>query len=207
MTREELAAHDGVGSADGQIWIAVIGEVFDVTAGWKFYGPEGGYRGFAGCDGSRAFHTGDFAAGGLVESLEGLDDAAYVALDDWLRFYREEAAYAFVGTLAGGLYFDADGEPTSARADFDERARRGRLAAAAQRAREATFPACASRWSQESGGEVWCEDGRSFPRKEVSFDPSGGKRRVRCACFPDVSFSDTRELYPGCANTATRCKT
>jgi hypothetical protein len=52
---------------------------------------------------------------------------------------------------------------------------------------------------------VFCEDGVGRPRKEVTFVE--GKRRVRCACFPDDAFSDARQLYPGCANTATRCAT
>jgi hypothetical protein len=63
--------------------------------------------GFAGRDGSRAFHTGEFSDTGLVESLQGLPDDAYVALDDWLSFYHKD--YIFVGRLAGGHYYDARG--------------------------------------------------------------------------------------------------
>ena len=81
----------------------------------------------------------------------------------------------------------------------------GLRSAATSAASASTFPACGARWTQAEGGEVWCEDGRSHPRKEVRF--VGGKRRVRCACFPDPAFSDARQLYPGCANAATRCKT
>lgn len=203
VTKAQLAAHDGVAQPHRPLWIALIGEVFDVTSGARFYGPEGGYKGFAGRDGSRAFKTGEFNEEGLVETLEGLDDDAHLALDDWLSFYRKD--YTFVGRLAGGHYYGVDGTPTRAKVDFDRRVARARRDQAEQKARDAVFPACASRWSQAEGGEVWCEDGRSHPRKDVTF--VGGKERVRCACFPDVSFSDSRQLYPGCDNTATRCKT
>jgi hypothetical protein len=42
-----------------------------------------------------------------VESLEGLDDDAFLALDDWASFYRKD--YVFVGKLAGGHYYDVSG--------------------------------------------------------------------------------------------------
>ena len=82
---------------------------------------------------------------------------------------------------------------------------RARVAKAENKARATTFPACDSKWTSANGGEVWCPDGRSRPRKEVTF--SAGKEKTRCACFPDDAFSDTRRLYPGCGNTATRCST
>ena len=218
VTPEELAAR--VGDPPGSpVWLAFLGEVFDVTAGARHYGPGGGYHFFAGRDATRAFSTGDFTETGLTANLDGLSDEAMLGLEHWLRFYRNrENGYAFVGWVAGGAFYESSDDesgaatgaavpnPTNARRAFEEATRRARTARANEEARSATFPACASRWSSKSGGEVFCEDGRGRPRKEVTFSEDG-KRRARCACFPDDAFSDARQLYPGCAKTATRCAT
>lgn len=203
----ELAARDGRGDSipNSEIWLSILGEVYDVSSGARFYGPEGGYRGFAGRDATRAFHTGEFDDAGLVPNLDGLPDDACLALEEWAGFYRSAEEYPCVGVLAPGEFHDAQGAPTAAKRAFDNAVARAQRERAAVKARESVFPACASRWSAEEGGEVWCEDGRTYPRKDVSF--AAGQRRVRCACFPDASFSDARQLYPGCENTATRCKT
>ncbi len=39
----------------------MLGEVFDVTAGRRFYAPPSHYSYFSGKDGSRAFVTGEFS--------------------------------------------------------------------------------------------------------------------------------------------------
>ena len=70
----------------------------------------------------------------------------YVGLQEWAKFYHKD--YTFVGRLGGGLYYDGTGAPTRAKADFDRHAQQARSDAAAQTARDAVFPACASRWSQ-----------------------------------------------------------
>jgi hypothetical protein len=218
VTPEELAAR--IGDPPGSpVWLAFLGEVFDVTTGAVYYGPGGGYHFFAGRDATRAFSTGDFTEEGLVANLNGLSDEAMLGLENWARFYRGgENDYAFVGYVAGGEFYERERlseddaaslgdvpKPTPAKLAFEKATARARAARAKKKARETTFPACASRWSSARGGEVFCEDGVGRPRKEVTFVE--GKRRVRCACFPDDAFSDARQLYPGCANTATRCAT
>ena len=210
VTPEELATRDGSDDSDPRVWLAILGVVYDVTAGATHYAPGGAYAGLAARDASAAFHTGDFTPDGLHPSLDALEpddfEAAVATLDEWSKFYEDR--YERVGVLAPGWYRDASGAPTEKTLRVAEaRARRAdaREAHAAEAARASTFPACGARWTQAEGGEVWCEDGRSHPRKEVRF--VAGKRRVRCACFPDPAFSDARQLYPGCANAATRCKT
>ena len=80
-----------------------------------------------------------------------------------------------------------------------------RCGVAKAKASDERFPACRARWSQRTGGEVWCDEDAGYPRKELTH--VGGKPRVRCACFPDEGFSDARLLYPGCASNARRCAT
>ena len=45
-------------SSSSKLFLAIGGEVFDVSAGKKFYGKGKGYGGFVGRDASRAFVTG-----------------------------------------------------------------------------------------------------------------------------------------------------
>ena len=243
VTHSELARN--VGDPPGSpIWVSITGQVFDVSSGAKHYGPNGGYRFFAGQDATRAFHTGDFSEHGLVSSVHGLGDVAMLSLEEWAGFYRsdgdddsdEKKGYKQVGYLVGGYWYEEEagtgvsseyldtrgtgtrGEsqdsvtrvgytpiPTQNKRLFDAAVARARVAKAENKARATTFPACDSKWTSANGGEVWCPDGRSRPRKEVTF--SAGKEKTRCACFPDDAFSDTRRLYPGCGNTATRCST
>ena len=51
LTPEELAKFDGT-NENGDVYLAVIGEVYDVSTG-VFYKPGGGYEFFVGKDGSR----------------------------------------------------------------------------------------------------------------------------------------------------------
>lgn len=59
FTKEELKQYDGSVKGKGP-YLAVLGQVFDVSKGMDFYGPGGGYSFFSGIDGSRAFITGNY---------------------------------------------------------------------------------------------------------------------------------------------------
>jgi hypothetical protein len=48
-----------------------------------------------GKDASRAFVTGDFSEGGLIDDVDGLSDADLRGLDEWTKFYDRE--YSYVG--------------------------------------------------------------------------------------------------------------
>lgn len=56
MTAKQLQLYDGV--RYHKVYLAVLGTVFDVTAGASHYGPRGRYHAAAGRDASRAFSTG-----------------------------------------------------------------------------------------------------------------------------------------------------
>ncbi len=70
FTLTQLKAFTGK-EEDDPIYVALQGEVFDVSSARDFYGPEGVYGGFAGHDVTRAF---------ALNSLEDkdLDDPKYV---------------------------------------------------------------------------------------------------------------------------------
>jgi hypothetical protein len=73
--------------ADGTLLLSVLGEVFDVSAGRRFYAPPSHYAFFAGRDGSRVFVTGEFdggPAGGVpAHRVADLADAQLLQIDEW----------------------------------------------------------------------------------------------------------------------------
>ncbi|CAK7262842.1 hypothetical protein SEPCBS119000_000192 [Sporothrix epigloea] len=72
FTLEELADYDGT-DASKPIYLSVGDNVFDVSAGRKYYGPGGSYHYFAGVDASRGFVTGCFAED-RTGDLRGVED-------------------------------------------------------------------------------------------------------------------------------------
>lgn len=70
LTQNELARYDGSDPAKN-IYLAIKGEIFDVTAGRPYYGKGGGYSFFSGRDASRAYTTGCFQTH-LTHDLRGL---------------------------------------------------------------------------------------------------------------------------------------
>jgi predicted heme/steroid binding protein len=77
ITLDELKKYDGSDGSPG-LYIAVLGQVFDVSKGKDHYGPGGGYSFFAAKDGSRAFVTGEFNEAGLIDDVTGLDPESYL---------------------------------------------------------------------------------------------------------------------------------
>ncbi|KAI9221708.1 cytochrome b5-like heme/steroid binding domain-containing protein [Blastocladiella britannica] len=97
FTPEELALYNGT-DPTLPIYLAVMSDVFDVTAGRDYYGPGSGYHFFAGRDAGRAFATGCFQTH-LTPDLRGLTDAEIKSIDGWRDFYAESDKYFAVGKL------------------------------------------------------------------------------------------------------------
>ncbi|KAF9964572.1 hypothetical protein BGZ73_001821 [Actinomortierella ambigua] len=97
FTQEELAQYDGT-DPKKPIYLAIKGEVFDVTAGGGFYAKGGGYGFFSGKDASRAYATGCFDTH-LTHDLRGLPPSDLAAIDGWHRFYNDHHRYFPVGRV------------------------------------------------------------------------------------------------------------
>ena len=80
FTLEELRFYDGVQS-NGRILIAVLGQVFDVSRSFEFYGPEGPYSVFAGRDASRALGTFSVDASQFKSGHDDLADLGQSQMD------------------------------------------------------------------------------------------------------------------------------
>ena len=110
ITEDELSTKIDNGG-EGEIWLSVLGEVYDVTVGRAYYGGDSGYAIFAGRDASAAYATGDFSAEGVKKDVAELNARELVGVKDWKNFYADHEEYKKVGVLCCDFY-DEDGNPT-----------------------------------------------------------------------------------------------
>ncbi|XP_048450118.1 neuferricin-like, partial [Rhincodon typus] len=89
FTKSELSRYTGEKGSPG-LYLAILGQVFDVKKGKKHYGPGGSYSFFSGRDACRAFVSGDFTENGLVDDVSGLSPSQILSLHEWLDFYKKE---------------------------------------------------------------------------------------------------------------------
>lgn len=103
MTAAELSAYNGALSDDGvttaPLYICIKGRIYDVTAGERFYGPDGKYHLFVGKDATRAYATGCLWDHCVSSSTEGLTEKEWKEIDRWLELYETHDKYTFVGYL------------------------------------------------------------------------------------------------------------
>ncbi|XP_036975985.1 neuferricin isoform X1 [Acanthopagrus latus] len=208
LSTRELSQYDGEEGSKG-LYLAILGQVFDVHKGHKHYGPGGAYHFMAGKDASLAFITGDFTEGGLSDDVSSLSPLQMMALYDWLAFYQRD--YPSVGLLIGRFYSET-GQPTQALLQAEAALAEGQQIKAQTEAETLRFPACNSQWSADRGGRVWCSTKsggveRSWtgvPRKLFSPGSSG----VRCVCVEDPSAAEEDPnllKYDGCPPNADSC--
>lgn len=86
------------------MYLAVRGQVFDVSSGRNFYGPGGPYENFAGRDASRGLACGSFDEDMLTKDLDGpLDTLSDLGAEemDAMRGWEERFSekYLIVGRL------------------------------------------------------------------------------------------------------------
>ncbi|KAE8625109.1 hypothetical protein XENTR_v10006161 [Xenopus tropicalis] len=181
MSKEELSVYDG-GPGSSGIYLAILGQVFDVHKGSKHYGPGGSYSFFAGKDASRAYMTGDFTEKGLVDDVTELSPLQMLHLHNWLSFYQQN--YITIGKLTGRFY-DESGNPTKALEDALKVIDIGLKLKEEREEENKQFPPCNSEWSSESK-RVWCSknsggiqrDWVGVPRKMYTAGTNG----YRCVC-------------------------
>lgn len=102
FTPRELKPFNG--SSGSPVYLAVKGNVYDVTPGRMFYGPGGPYANFAGRDASRGLASGSFDEEMLTKDLDGpldelkdLDADQREALEGWEETFSGK--YQRVGRL------------------------------------------------------------------------------------------------------------
>lgn len=109
FTAAELRTHDGTpqhagGPGGGRIYLAILGDVFDVSTGARHYAAGKSYAHFAGRDASRSFATGETGGGGggadradgggLTDDLAGLGDDELRGIAGWHKFFVDHQTCA-----------------------------------------------------------------------------------------------------------------
>lgn len=92
-----LAKYDGTVESR-PIYLAIDGDVYDVTNGRATYGPGGSYHFMAGKDAARAFATGCFSTH-QTHDIRGLSEQEIQGLQHWKKFYAESKKYPKVGRV------------------------------------------------------------------------------------------------------------
>ncbi|XP_076461981.1 neuferricin-like [Babylonia areolata] len=223
FTKEELSKYTG--QSGGPVYLAVLGNVFDVTRGKKHYGPGGGYSFFSGRDGSRAFVSGDFTEQGLTDDVSGFTTAEVLTLEEWEGFYRRD--YTYVGKLIGNFY-DVNGKSTAALAQYKETLQKALAEKKAEEDLRQIFPPCNSQWSQGGHTHVWCTDRSGGIQRDwvgvprQFYEPGKAQEKARCVCVrnkgppSDSQHSDSHKnrgdldnpnlkAYDGCDVNADSC--
>ncbi|RUO95366.1 cytochrome b5-like heme/steroid binding domain-containing protein [Jimgerdemannia flammicorona] len=87
----------------GRILMAVNGNVYDVSRGRNFYGPDGPYGNFGGRDASRGLAKGSFDLDMLTDVDKPIDKLEDLARDEWEALREWEAHFAGKYLLVGKL--------------------------------------------------------------------------------------------------------
>ncbi|XP_053131161.1 neuferricin isoform X1 [Hemicordylus capensis] len=221
LSLAELGRYTGAENSAG-LYLAVLGQVFDVQRGRQHYGPGGAYSFFSGKDASRAFATGDFTPIGLVDDISGLSPSEMLAIQKWLAFYRKN--YVPIGKVAGRFY-DENGAATALLKQAQALIQEGQHLQAQEEEEKHHWPPCNAEWSARSGSRVLCskqsggisQEWTGVPRK--LYEP--GSSHSRCVCVrteapssgPPQSRPDERgdldnpnlQEYEGCHPQADWC--
>jgi len=101
---ERLFSEKGLGLFDGSdpdrpIYIAIDGEVYDVSSNRRVYGPGGSYAVMAGVDAARAFGTGCFKEH-RTHDLRGLSESEIQSVEHWKQFFENHKSYFNVGRVS-----------------------------------------------------------------------------------------------------------
>eukprot|EP00439_Symbiodinium_sp_Y106_P007459 s3113_g1.t1 len=180
----ELALHDGQ-DRNRPLLLAIVGEVYDVGPGARFYSPGEGYAEMAGKDASRAMSTGKFDVD-AVPSLQGFSEQQVSDVMQWRSFYRQHEEYRFVGFLEGP-YYAADGSLTPKLQSLeDTQAQTEKVSKTMAEARQ-RFKACNSKSKHgDDNTELWCDPGYhgpgTMPVYLTAYNPEAKKTESWCAC-------------------------
>ncbi|KAK3083540.1 hypothetical protein FSP39_025050 [Pinctada imbricata] len=196
FTKAELQGYRG--DDGGPIYMAILGQVFDVTNGRKHYGPGGSYHFFTGVDGTRGFITGDFTEAGLTENIDDFDLQQIKGIAEWVEFYQKQ--YKFIGKLIGHFY-NPDGGSTDALEAFKVKLEQASKQQQLEQEDFKKYPPCNSENKPGVYRKLWCSkqsggikrDWAGVPREY--FQP--GQREPRCACVKNYGTPTEESFIPG----------
>ncbi|CAF3357796.1 unnamed protein product [Rotaria socialis] len=191
-----------------ELYLAILGHVFNVTSAPRFYSSTGSYKFYTGRDASRSFHTGGTSSEDLTDDLTGLTDEDIAGVYGWLTFYKKQ--YPQIGKLIG-RYFDSNGELTehfnnvltSVNIIEKEKEEKARF--------EKQWPPCNSEWSHDAGRRVWCTEKSGGIERTWTGVPrrayDSATKTERCVCVQNTNEQNGRfKQYKDCSPTSVECK-
>ena len=114
IDNDTLASKTG-SEGDGEVWLSVLGKVYNVTEGRRFYGEGGSYSIFAARDASGYFASGKFdEESARAVEYDSLSKSALSDLKHWVEFYEKKDAYPQIGVM-DGIFYDSNGYQTKLR--------------------------------------------------------------------------------------------
>ncbi|KAI8367666.1 cytochrome b5-like heme/steroid binding domain-containing protein [Radiomyces spectabilis] len=96
ITVSELKKHDG-SDESLPIYVAIKGDIFDVSANKASYGKGAGYNCFAGKDASRALGMSSLKPEDCVADYSTLTEKELETLDQWHAFFSKR--YNIIGKV------------------------------------------------------------------------------------------------------------
>ncbi|CAG9783917.1 unnamed protein product [Diatraea saccharalis] len=206
-TLEELAQYNG--AIKSQLYLAIIGTIFDVSKGSKHYGEGSPYNYFVGKDASRAFITGNFKDNSVnKDHILDLTCDELITLLNWKTTLKEK--YRHVGIVIG-RYFDQNGKETDYMNQFYERVDHCKYQKQLAKEEERKYPPCNISWSEEEGTTVWCTRSSGGINRSWTGVPrqlyTPGEDKPRCVC---VNMTNNNQValfkeYDNCSSTSTLC--
>ena len=97
FTVEELSKYNGTNS-ELPIYVAIKGQIYDVSKSRDMYTPPKSYSCFAGKDASRALGMSSVKLEDCLADYSTLNEKELKTLDDWVKFFQKK--YEVVGTVA-----------------------------------------------------------------------------------------------------------
>ncbi|CAG9831907.1 unnamed protein product [Diabrotica balteata] len=206
FTKDDLKLYNGVEKP--QLYLAVLGKVYDVSRGHKHYGPNQQYNVFVGCDASRSFVTGKFNKEELSDDVVDLSKEELRSLNHWAKFYK--SSYEQVGKVIG-KYYKEDGKLTSYGSQVKKLIRAAELDKENEMEDMKKFPPCNIEWDAEKGTKLWCSnksggisrDWVGLPRQYYEVN----SKSYRCACIKEDQVNSIGNIkkYEGCDIMSNVC--
>lgn len=205
LSPEELKLYNGIDKKE--LYLSLLGNIFDVTKGAQHYGRGQTYNIFIGRDASRNFIDGKFNQEDASDHVINLNDKELLSLRHWLKFYKKE--YKKVGILIG-RYYNEDGSLTPYGKEVKSLIKAAEKTKDSEMELKKKYPPCNAEFSVAKGSRVWCSkrsggierDWVGVPREFYA----PGSQSPRCACIKEDNL-DLRNInvYKNCEFNSPSC--
>lgn len=193
---------------DNKLYLAILGNVYDVSSGAKYYALGGSYAFFTGKDSSRSFSTGDFT-NDLNDKIDDLTEQQVADIFNWKSNFDEK--YIFLGHLEGAFY-QSNGEKTKSLLEAEKKFKSHKKKEQKNVEMSSRFPSCNSQWSgDDDSSKVWCSTKSGgverswvgYPR--LVFNSFHNTELCACVHEDDLNHPSVKE-YKNCKSTSSTCE-